>query len=815
MSPRDKHDEIMQGYGEAPPWLLSSALNRPKGKPQSVGQQSLLHNYWVVTDAHITKGRPAKYTFDFSVPVLPGKIPLSDYIDDLIISKVIVAETMFGRGILPGKGPKAALSLLTNYTAFVRWRLDEGLVCNEDITPRVLERYFDRYAREGQFGLISLEPRIEQYLGRVADGLPIPGKIVNGIINVEMMQVHAELGLASKYLPPDASAMLRGGLLSINPNLEFNRKFLRAGKKVPYRDAEKPPQLTAGSAGQAFKGLEALWTLSQCKAISDPLNFDPFRKSSRTKRAQAAGRTDGQTAIIEPSSWLALLDHGAKWVLDLVGPVRAIVDAARSAALSVYKNYGGMTPTQDGMRSEFRENVQVAINKYWPNNPNLPAIIPYWSWPSTLPRDGDNRLTLNDLHYYLICACCLMIGGFSARRRGELLALQAGSTERDAEGHWWLSTYILKTLRDYDQIPVPPSLVRAINILEELSEKARSDADQSWISLIYRPSVFSTDTHQDGRRTQPYFHFEPRNLIKDFASMCNLEIALSRDDLSLANHQLRKTFSVFFYYGDRHSNLDALSRFLRHFDPEMTRRYLSEVVPRLIAQIRERRDAAIKLAERTRQPADEEAARGLREAHLRLIDRNKDFTEVKEGAIVERLIDMDAGNEHPIGYGAATLYRDLEEIVEAVAVDVRIQSPLANDTSDLAGAYFLKACKVYATTKNLEPVPGSFAQCGFSPLKGDDVAQCACIIRKYGKAYKVGSADRPDYAYSSISTCLACIYGVAFSENQRVIEDRINVAVAAVDAPQHPAYREAAAAKVDRAKTVIRQARVAAERGVA
>ncbi|MGA1810703.1 hypothetical protein VHN57_17930 [Sphingobium sp. WW5] len=815
MNLRDKHDKIMQGYEEAPPWLLSSALNRPKGKPKRDGQPSLLHDCWVVTDAHVTKGRPAEYTFDFSAPVMPGKIPLSDYIDDLITSKIIVVETMFGRGILPGRGPKSALNLLTNYAGFVRWRLDEGLVYNQDITPRVLERYFDRYAREGQFGLISLEPRIEQYLRRVADGLPIPGKVVNGVVTVEMMQVHAELGLASKHLPPDASAMLRGGLLSINPNLEFNKKFLRAGKQVPNRDAEKPTQLTAGSAGQTFKGLEALWTLSQCKAITDPLSFDPFRKSSRTKRAEAVGRPDGQTAIIEPSSWLALLNHAAKWVLDLAGPARTIVDAARSAALSVYRNYGGMTPTQNGMRSEFKEIVQVAIDKNWPDDPALPRVIPYWSWPSTLPRDGDNRLTLNDLHYYLICACCLLTGGFSARRRGELLALQAGSAERDAEGHWWLSTYILKTLRDYDQIPVPPSLVRAVNILEELSEKARSDADQPWISLIYRPSVFNKDADKDGKRTQPYFHFEPRILIKDFALMCNLDISLSRDDISLANHQIRKSFSVYFYYGDRHSNLDALSRFLRHFDPEMTRRYLSEVVPRLIAQIRERRDAAIRLAEKTRQPTDEEAARGLREAHLRLIDRNKDFIEVKEGAIVERLIDMDAGDERPIGHGAAALYRDLEEIVEAVAVDVRIQSPLANDTSDLAGACFLKACKAYASSKNLEPVPGAFTHCGFSPLKGDDVAQCACIIRKYGKAYKTGSADRPDYAYSSISTCLACIYGVAFSENQRVIEDRVNVAVAAVDAQQHPAYREAAAAKVDRAKTVIREARVAAERGVA
>ena len=59
--------------------------------------------------------------------------------------------------------------------------------------------------------------------------------------------------------------------------------------------------------------------------------------------------------------------------------------------------------------------------------------------------------------------------------------LGAGCTFVDMDGHHWIRIYISKTLRTYEQMPVPAAVHQAVECLEEISAEpfGRKLADDS------------------------------------------------------------------------------------------------------------------------------------------------------------------------------------------------------------------------------------------------------------------------------------------------------------------------------------------------
>ena len=87
-------------------------------------------------------------------------------------------------------------------------------------------------------------------------------------------------------------------------------------------------------------------------------------------------------------------------------------------------------------------------------------------------------------------ACFAVIAGLSARRAGEIMDLGAGCTFVDMDGNHWIRVYIQKTLRTYEQMPVPAAVHQAVECLEEISAEARAETgdDSLW---QYRSEDFS------------------------------------------------------------------------------------------------------------------------------------------------------------------------------------------------------------------------------------------------------------------------------------------------------------------------------------
>jgi hypothetical protein len=164
----------------------------------------------------------------------------------------------------------------------------------------------------------------------------------------------------------------------------------------------------------------------------------------------------------------------------------------------------------------------------------------------------------------LPAACAIIILVFTARRKSEVETLQDDCLLTDDGGRAWLNTWIAKTIMDFDQIPIPQSVVKAVEVLLDLSESARkAGAGTGWIFDFLDPST--------NRRTC----FDIRTAIHLFVDY--IDVPPTEDGpWTVTPHQFRRFFAYIYHYHYKYASLTALSFFLRHFDEEMTRRYVTE-----------------------------------------------------------------------------------------------------------------------------------------------------------------------------------------------------------------------------------------------
>lgn len=285
--------------------------------------------------------------------------------------------------------------------------------------------------------------------------------------------------------------------------------------------------LTHQALHRLLEPVEELWLWREHFPPGHRLRFKPFEP-----RCSAVARRLG----VEPKRYRSLppeiafrfLNHCARWVTEL-GPVAAdlgTVDATQSEWRSRLE---GLTPLKF-----YDDAIKVCLSS------------------RRIGPEGAVRL--------LSSACFALIAVLTARRLGEVLELEAGRVTEDPDGGWWLRVYIEKTIQDYDVIPIPSLAVEAIRCMEQLSEGARTAGDGS-IWQWRRP---------DGsiRRMKPQ---------KDLNHLAGAGAAyVDHGNWKFAPHQFRRFFALLYFWRYDKPDLPALSSQLRHFDLEMTRRYVTE-----------------------------------------------------------------------------------------------------------------------------------------------------------------------------------------------------------------------------------------------
>lgn len=156
----------------------------------------------------------------------------------------------------------------------------------------------------------------------------------------------------------------------------------------------------------------------------------------------------------------------------------------------------------------------------------------------------------------LSTACFIVIASLSARRKEELRQLVAGCHDGG-----WLSVYIEKTSQRMDSQPVPPLVGKAIETLEKISSHARE--------LYKTESIFVLLD-----KSNKLVEYDPTIYLNKF-----YEITIKEKvgiEWSLSPHQFRRFFALIYYYRFDDAALGILSYHLRHFNIEMTKRYVTD-----------------------------------------------------------------------------------------------------------------------------------------------------------------------------------------------------------------------------------------------
>lgn len=302
-------------------------------------------------------------------------------------------------------------------------------------------------------------------------------------------------------------------------------------------------------------------------------------------------------------------------------------------------------------------------------------------------------------------ACWIVIATFTARRDEEIDELHEDCLLGNAEDGWWLNIYIEKTLQRVEPIPVPPLVERAVSALLAISQGARDACGNGDLFQWLDPSGELTKLDV-GRR------------LDDFAAWVGVPLHAERGKAATAwhwhPHQFRRFFAILYFYRFEGATLEALSHHLRHFNLEMTRRYVT----------RDRAAAAI-------------------------------WTDVQWGYMGHVARSIAAGERSVSGAAGARLKKAAKRILDTLRRRLTVVSP------ERAGASLTMLMQRQGLV--LTPKPWVTCSCPATTLAA---ATAAC--RRGQDTLEPG----PDFANAGPSVCGDCPHAITEGDRRGILVDR-------------------------------------------
>lgn len=279
---------------------------------------------------------------------------------------------------------------------------------------------------------------------------------------------------------------------------------------------------------------------------------------------------EGITETIPDKQAFHIIDRACRWVLIYADDLldlrkRAMIEASRETK----------------WESTRFNRLATLLKRFTPKN--FTKDDPGAPWPLVAGAresvDEGRDLTISEAtSAYLMSACVIVIAAFTARRKMEVLTIKGGEPTEDDRvpralyiddfGEPWIWTYIEKTFQKWDRTPIPQVVVKAIEVLEALTESMRKRSDSR--------SLFELESFS-GVRGPKFRVVKAINLFADFVQVPLLE---DGSKWVFLPHQFRRLFSLLFMYRYKYretGKMEVLFHQLRHFNMEMTKRYIEEI----------------------------------------------------------------------------------------------------------------------------------------------------------------------------------------------------------------------------------------------
>ncbi len=547
-------------------------------------------------------------TINFDVPIIPSK-RLTDFPELLEAIKVSV----FLVRSVQGKEFSACTSgaQQNNHAAslinFARFLASKDIYNFSSVNRAVFDSWI-KGSSEPLEDRLSIMERMRSVLeGRsTAEIQDVYGVERKGSrLDFSMSLLSLELGCSSRLLT--SSAPILKYLDDFRMEHGFHvvtRKGRRANKAIVARaESSIRKELTAigGFMTQTIV-LSDLFPNNQC--FTD--NFLSAAGINPNKFAQKTGRRGTSTRNIPQPVFFEMMDRAIRWVTDYSAPLIATGELARAymnseegsdrgGSAKNQRNYqgkktsrwlatlnsdlaglpgspfplSGVAATSGGSNiKSLSDEDLIAVAAMVENGSTMASVGAHFgvhkSTISRLLSDGyqpEGASLRQALYDFLPTACLMIIFCFTARREHEIEALTAGCCSMTENGPV-IDMYSGKYLQGYERFPTTQLVVKAVHVLETLSESVRTESD---------PRILQFPTFGEKDKTQ-YWSTGKMNAFADF-----LDLPSDQGDAWVfSEHQFRRFFAMMYFYRWDGGDLSALSWHLRHTDFTTTAAYLTD-----------------------------------------------------------------------------------------------------------------------------------------------------------------------------------------------------------------------------------------------
>lgn len=573
--------QVMELENGAPPaWLLSAYSDLS----------------WTVTDT----GAKTNQTIIFDVR-LPNGRRLSSYRNLYESIKRIVYGVRTGPGATVTSG-RSQCQIAESLITLARWMIHNRIYRFDDLTNIDMQEYAEA-AAFGVHNILQTEDVLRTCLEALwaATGLSgaedeevrrstceevFPTKYNKRVPILDRQQLYANAGLEGVGSTGRRSSM-SGMLDEIEEMCGYYQepyfKQRRLARALLEEDEER--EVTDEHLVRLIKPFQLLYRMRHY--LEDAVHLIPFAgKSLREVAREKGGRAVGRTGTIPDDIAMAMIELATRWVMDYSEPLLKLKDWGdkafeRSPATAQERLIQRLRSHADGPRGP-GSPFPLSSRLREPSQKDAPDVL-----TEALSLRGG--MTLNTALSFLVVACVVVVAAFSARRAAEVCGLEAGCVSHD-RGHPWLRVFIHKTFREYTQIPVPELVEAAVKVLERLSERARKHSGTKFILQYNRPATDDyLGLNKDGK---PVMQLAIN--LRRFGYFLELPQTADGERWVFRMHQFRRFFAVLYVRRYELGDFEALSHHLRHWNPEMTRRYcLEPEVGALISQTGTARTARV------------------------------------------------------------------------------------------------------------------------------------------------------------------------------------------------------------------------------
>lgn len=549
---------LLKEHGFRPRWLLNDYW----------------HPTWTITDF----GSKPHLTISFSVP-LPNGRSLDDYPNLYDSIKRVVYGVRTGP-LMSIESGAVQLAIANNLITLARWMVSREVFRFEDLTAIDLEEYAE-LAAFGQKSILNSEVALQRYVedlyikaGFLDEDTAeerlnkakqhIPHKVSGfGLTTLHREAIFREVG--NGYSPLGLTGILDQfeAACGFYQQPAVQARMLKAQHAI---ETEAEP-LTVQALGRYLASFEYLY--EHRRYLDDCIQKNLFGVTSASSLASKLGRMAGRTKSIPIAQAIPIIERSARWVLDYAPTLLALHAGEHFAQPEAGSQPCAPFPVSTTAihRTSNVADDEIAQAEALRNGMPLLAAL-------------NNLMT----------ACSVVIAAFTARRAAEIIGLKAGCIHFDATGRAWMRVFIHKTKLSYTSIPVPQIVVAAIRVLEQLSESSRAVSGSPY---LFQYLV-------EGERKPRWLNFDGLptfplgRQLRQFGFFVDVPALADGTRWAFRPHQFRRLFAIIYIWIYELPNWGALSHHLRHDDPEMTRRYISDPeLGQIIAMANRERTAEI------------------------------------------------------------------------------------------------------------------------------------------------------------------------------------------------------------------------------